>query len=212
MARWWLPSRCLAVRSNRFYNVLVLDVVEGTEVYVSIALDTQSYPPDLFDVLGNAHRDVRIHLGKLTTLVAELKRGGAPNDGLRREARELIAFFSGPAREHNYDEELHVFPTLLACDDAELRHAAEALGEDHAWIELCWLDIEAQLALAGGGSSSYDGPTLRAAVESFITGMTEHMALEESLLYPQLRRRLDAAVRRSISSEIAARRAAGPQA
>ena len=109
----------------------------------------------------------------------------------------------------NCDEELHVFPTLLACDDAELRHTTEALGENHAWIELCWLDIEPQLALAAEGLSSYDLAALRAAMESFVTGMSEHMALDDSLLYAQLRGWLHAAARRTISSDIAARRGGG---
>jgi hypothetical protein len=117
---------------------------------------------------------------------------------------------SGPAREHNCDEERHVFPTLLACDDVEVKRAAEALCEDHAWIELCWLDIEPQLAAAAAGLSSYDLPALRSAAEALVTVMRDHMALEESLLYPQLPARLKSTVLRSISRQMAARRA-GPR-
>jgi hemerythrin superfamily protein len=119
----------------------------------------------------------------------------------------VIAFFSGPAREHNYDEERHVFPTLLAWDDEEVKRAAETLCEDHAWIELRWLDIEPQVASVAAGLSSYDLPALRAAVEALVTVMRNHMALEESLLYPQLRPRLKSTVLRSIGRQMAARRA-----
>ena len=165
------------------------------------------HPPDFFDALGVCHRDTLVHLDKLMALVSQL--GLAVSNGkVRRQAREVVAFFSGPAREHNYDEERHVFPKLLACDDVEVKQAAESLCEDHAWIEFCWLDIEPHLAAAAAGLSSYDLPALRAAAEAFSTVMRDHMALEESLLYPHLRGRLKASTLRSISRATAARRVA----
>ena len=159
----------------------------------------------VFDALGGSHRDIVMHLDKLMALVAQLQVM-PPNEEVRSEARELVAFFSGPAREHNYDEERHVFPTLLACEDAEVKRAAEMVCEDHAWIEFCWLDIEPYLAAAAAGVSSNDHQALRSAAEAFVTVTRDHMALEESLLFPQLRGRLKPTVLRSISRQMAARR------
>jgi iron-sulfur cluster repair protein YtfE (RIC family) len=168
----------------------------------------KSSPGDFVDALDGCHRDILVHLDKLVALVSELQLDG-PNDAVRTQARELIAFFSGPAREHNYDEERHVFPALVACDDVEVKRAAETLSEDHAWIEFCWLDIEPQLAVVAAGLSSYDVPALRSAVDAFVKVTRDHMALEESLLFPQLRRCLKPAKIRSIRREMTARRAAG---
>ena len=67
--------------------------------------------------------------------------------------------------------------------------------------------IEAQLAAVAAGLSSYNLPALRSAAEALVTVMRDHMAHEESLLYPQLRARLTSTVVRSISRQIAARRA-----
>jgi iron-sulfur cluster repair protein YtfE (RIC family) len=160
--------------------------------------------PDTFAVLDASHRDALSHLNQLTDLVSRLQVSDLA-EPLRRAARELIAFFSGPAREHNADEERHVFPTLQQCDDVEVKRAAECLREDHAWIELHWLDIETQLMAAAEGSTSFDHRILQTASEVFVALMRDHIALEESLLYPQLRGRLKSAVARSVSREMAAR-------
>lgn len=154
--------------------------------------------PDVFDVLDGCHRDILIHLDKLIAVVSHLQLA-APNEKVREHAHEVVEFFSGPARQHNYDEERHVFPTLMACDDPEVKRAAEGLCEDHAWIEFCWLDIEPHLAAAATGLPLYDLPALRSAAEAFVTVTREHVALEESLLYPQLRGRLKLVVRKSMS-------------
>ena len=58
--------------------------------------------PVVFDALGGCHRDIVMHLDKLMALVAQLQVT-PPNEEVRGEARELVAFFSAPAREHNYD-------------------------------------------------------------------------------------------------------------
>jgi len=101
-----------------------------------------------------------------------------------------------------------VFPTLLACDDDEVRHAAEILCEDHAWIELSWLDIESELVNVANGHPVADAEALAIAAHALASILHEHMALEESLLYPELRGRLKAAARRSISVRMTSRRPA----
>jgi hemerythrin-like domain-containing protein len=159
---------------------------------------------DAFVVFDVCHRDILVHLDELIELTS--RQPVDLDEQARVQAREVIAFFAGPAREHNYDEELHVFPTLMQCDDQEVKNAAETLCEDHAWIELYWLDIEPQLAALADPTSTFDRRTLRTAVEVFERLMRDHIALEESLLYPQLRGRLKSTVVRSISREMAARR------
>jgi len=167
--------------------------------------------PDVFDVLDGSHREIVANLEKLRALlvaVATPRIGEQTCGRVRNQARELVAFFSGPVREHNYDEERHVFPTLLACDDDEVRHAAEILCEDHAWIELSWLDIESELVNVADGHPVADAEALAIAAHTLASILHEHMALEESLLYPELRGRLKAAARRSISVRMASRRPA----
>jgi hemerythrin-like domain-containing protein len=195
-----LPGRRKATALPRPYSAH-----HQLEVLVKAKLDVQRRkPPDPVDAFDFRHREILGQLGALTRLVDRLQAAD-PDDEARGCARTLIAFFAGPAREHNYDEERHVFPVLQRCDDADVRQAAERLCEDHAWIELCWLDIEPQLAAVAAGASG-DRAALQSAAELFAAMMREHIALEESLLYPQLRGRLKSVVLRSISRELTERR------
>lgn len=160
---------------------------------------------DLFQVLDDCHRAILLNLDKLTSVVAESQLKPL-TDQTRGRMQEVVEFFCGPAREHNYDEERHVFPTLVECDDVEVKQAAETLREDHAWIEFSWLDVQAQLTAAIAGAGSYDASTLSAAAQAFAVHMRKHIALEELQLYPRLRERLSVRAVRVISREIAARR------
>lgn len=161
---------------------------------------------DVPEVLDPSHRDILVHLDKLVALTGRL-RNPTRDDALRQQSRDLIAFFSGPARDHNYDEEQHVFPRFLRGDDADTRRETEGLREDHAWIELYWLDIEAQLASVAQDSGAIDQELLQSATQIFVALMGDHIALEESLLYPQLKRQLKLKTARPASREMAARRA-----
>jgi hemerythrin-like domain-containing protein len=163
------------------------------------------HPSDAPHVLDVFHREILRQLARLVDLACATQPGASEPS----QARELIAFFEGPAREHNDDEERHALATLLQCDDADVRRAAEILREDHAWIELHWLDIEPQLAAMAAEPSNVDHTALRSAAEVFASLMRDHITLAESLLYPQLRGRLKLTVMRSINRAIDARRDTG---
>jgi hemerythrin-like domain-containing protein len=166
---------------------------------------TKPEVPHVLEVLQEGHREILDHLDKLLTLAFEPR--SAPNDESRTRARAIVAFFSGPAREHNYDEERHVFPLLRACEDGEVRRVAETLCEEHAWIELYWLEIEPQLAEIAAGAPLDDARALRAGAELFAAATRHHVRLEESLLYPEMRDRLKPAQVKAIKREMEARRA-----
>ena len=164
--------------------------------------------PEFLNVLQEGHREILDHLDKLLMLAAEAP-SAKPTDESRAQAREIIAFFSGPAREHNYDEERHVFPVLRTCEDGEVRRVAERLCEEHGWIELYWLEIEPQLAAIAAGMALDDAGDLRAGADLFAATTRDHVRLEESLLYPELRGRLKPAELKAFKLEMAARRAGG---
>lgn len=162
--------------------------------------------PDAFDVFDASHREIVMQLQNLDDLCAKLQRA-SPSEKDAVRARDLISFFSGPARDHNYEEERHAFPPLLQCGTPELVQAAQSLQEDHALIELNWLDLMPDLQAVASGSPSIDLHSLVEHAQTFSAVMRDHITIEESLLYPALRTRLEAAMRRSVSREIAARRA-----
>ena len=94
-----------------------------------------------------------------------------------------------------------VFPPLLASGDPLLVQHIERLQQDHGWLEEDWLELAPQIEAIGKGYSWYDIDVLRQALPVFTQLYHDHIALEESLIYPEAKRRrqqlLDAAAARS---------------
>jgi hemerythrin-like domain-containing protein len=160
---------------------------------------------DGFDVLDVCHRHTLFTLGKLAALIARLKSRG-PDADARTLAAEIVNFFSTTARLHHEDEERHVFPKLLACGDPEIVQAVLRLQQDHRWLDVDWMELSPLLDAVAAGQSSYDLDALREGVEVFTALSHDHIALEESCIYPQARARLHAGERREMGREMAARR------
>jgi hemerythrin-like domain-containing protein len=141
-----------------------------------------------WEALDHTHREVLNALGRLATLVEHLDGPGL-DDEARRLATDICIFFDGSARSHHAAEERIVFPTLLASGDADLVHHVKRLQQDHGWLEEDWLELEPQLKAVAEGYNWYDLSMLQHAVPVFAALYEEHIALEESLIYPEARRR-----------------------
>ncbi|WP_119352561.1 hemerythrin domain-containing protein [Azohydromonas sediminis] len=148
-------------------------------------------PDDDFDVLDEAHRAVVAHLGLLAELIERLGRHGV-DDRASELARDIAAFFNGHARDHHAEEERRVFPALLADGSDELVKHVRRLQQDHGWLEEDWLELAPQLDAVANGYNGYDLALLQHALPVFTELYREHIALEESLIYPEAKRRLAA--------------------
>jgi hemerythrin-like domain-containing protein len=162
---------------------------------------------DGFDALDVCHRQTLLTLGKLAALVTRLRRHGCDATA-RALASEIVTHFSTTARQHHEDEERHVFPRLLASDDPDIVQAVQRLQQDHGWLEEDWRELSAQLDAVASGQTWFDLDALQEAATVFIALSHEHIALEESCIYPQARARLRHAERREMGREMAARRRA----
>jgi len=163
---------------------------------------------DGFDVLDACHRQTLFALGKLAALVTRLTTLGCDAQA-RALAAEIVQHFSITAREHHEDEERHVFAKLLADSDPQIVQAVLRLQQDHRWLHIDWMELQPQLQAVAAGNSTYDLDTLREDSHVFIALSHDHIALEESCIYPQARDRLRAADRREMGREMAARRHRG---
>lgn len=143
-------------------------------------------PP--FDMLDRTHAQVLQVLKQFDQLLEHLSDNG-PDEEARASAREIGAFFRGNARQHHADEERHVFPALLASGNAELVQHVKRLQQDHGWLEEDWLELEPQIDAIALGYNWYDLPMLRAALPIFVALYEEHIGLEESMIYPEAKRR-----------------------
>jgi len=145
---------------------------------------TTANPNNRFKALDACHRQMQKHLVEMTALLNWLRAGDA-DPALRQQAGEIEAFFSTTARTHHAEEEQKVFPGLLVSDNAELVQAVRTLQQDHNWIELNWLELGPMLRALAQGEDWVEPAELEHALEVFVNLCSDHIALEESLIYPQ---------------------------
>lgn len=148
-------------------------------------------PLPAMDALDRTHHKVITTLGDLTALIDHLERHGI-DDAARRSAKAIRKFFADTASQHHIEEETQVFPALLRKGDPTLVHHVKRLQQDHGWLEEDWLELAPQLQAVAEGHSGYEIDGLRQGVAVFTALYHEHIALEESLVYPEARRQLAA--------------------
>jgi hemerythrin-like domain-containing protein len=141
-----------------------------------------------FDALDACHRQIHEHLAALTALAGHMQAAGV-DGGVEEQAGAIEAFFSGTSRRHHADEEKTVFPPLLDSADAELVAAVRSLQQDHGWIEENWSELAPQLRAIASGYHWVDPAEFQHAVEVFVDLCEGHIALEESLIYPESKAR-----------------------
>lgn len=166
-----------------------------------------SEPQDGFDTLDLCHRHTLVALGRLAALVRRLADKGH-DDEARAMAGEIVAHFSTTVRAHHEDEERHLFPALVSAGDAATVQTVLRLQQDHDWLEEDWMELSPHLDAVAGGQTWYDLDVLREGAEVFTALLHDHMALEESIVYPQARARLGLGERTDMGREMAARRRA----
>jgi iron-sulfur cluster repair protein YtfE (RIC family) len=166
---------------------------------------------DGLDLLDACHVQTVLALDKLAVLMARLRDHGADPDA-RALAREVVDFFTATSRPHHQDEERHIFPGLLSGEDPEIVQAVLRLQQDHAWLEEDWRELAPQLDAVACGQNWFDVDILREGVDIFVALSLDHMALEESLIYPAARTRLLANERRQKGRDMAKRKRASKPA
>ena len=141
-------------------------------------------PP--LQALDRSHQQMLALLSELSELVDRLDAQGT-EPAVRTSAKLVCQFFDAEARQHHAMEEAEVFPTLVRQGDKVLIQHVLRLQQDHGWLEEDWMALAPQLHAVAQGYSGYDIDTLRHAVAVFTALYREHIALEESLIYPQAR-------------------------
>lgn len=146
-----------------------------------------------FEALDTCHRDVLKTLDVLAQLIDHLEDKGV-DDTAQALAASIVKFFNENGRQHHVDEERLIFPGLLASGDAELVQHVQRLQQDHGWLEEDWLELEPQLEAISKGYSWYELPALQAALPVFKALYLDHIDLEETLIYPEAKKRMVALV------------------
>ena len=87
-----------------------------------------------------------------------------------------------------------MFPVLLNSGNAELANAVRTLQQDHGWIEEDWIELAPRLRAIAVGNGWTDPAEFQSYVEVFSKLMQGHIALEETLIYPESKARWAKAV------------------
>jgi len=161
-----------------------------------------------FDMLAACHDRVARMLALLTRLQQHLVERGR-DEAARQAARDVMRYFDLAAPLHHQDEELHVFPPLLAGTDAALTALVQRLVQDHRDMERAWpLARKVLLGIADDPAPDWapltSGQSL--ALNSFAALYARHMEDEDHLVYPAAHAALTSDALQSMSQDMMQRR------
>lgn len=161
-----------------------------------------------FEMLATCHDRVRRMLALQAKLQQHLLDKGC-DDAALQAARDVMRYFDIAAPLHHQDEELHVFPPLLAGPDAALRTLVQRLQQDHRQMEVAW--IAARRTLQSVANSAGPGwtpltDTQAAALNQFAALYRQHLEDEDTVAYPAAQTALSPAAVQAMSADMMQRR------
>lgn len=161
-----------------------------------------------FEMLEACHERVQRTLALMARLQQHLLETGQ-DDNARQAARDVMRYFDRAAPLHHQDEELHVFPPLLAGTDAGLRNVVQGLMQDHRQMEAAWQPARAALLAVAEGPVP-QGAALNAeqteALNRFGALYAQHIQNEEGLVYPAAQAMLSPDAVQAMSADMMQRR------
>lgn len=165
-----------------------------------------------FEMLSACHERVERSLALLARLLQHLHDKGWDEQGAQA-ARDVVRYFDLAAPLHHQDEELHVFPPLLAAGDQAVCAVVRRLQQDHVAMEGNWARARVALhrvAEPAPGDwvplTSAELSNLRAFAEPY----ARHIEDEEQLVYPAAQAALGESALKTMSADMTARRSAKP--
>jgi hemerythrin-like domain-containing protein len=158
-----------------------------------------------FGMLAACHERMQRMLALLARLRAHLATHGADAQA-QQAARDVMRYFEQAAPQHHRDEELHVFPPLLAAGDPRLVEVIERLLREHAAMQERWPAARAVLLRIAEGALPALASGDDAALDAFASLYDEHLRAEDAIAYPAARSLLDAQALHAMGEEMMRRR------
>lgn len=158
-----------------------------------------------FEMLEACHERVHRMLALLVRLRQHVAEQGN-NAAAQQAARDVMRYFDMAAPRHHEDEELHVFPPLLAQGDAAVVALVRRLQADHRQMETGWAATRVVLlAVAEQGLSALSAMQ-QTTLDDFAALYGDHIRAEESVAYPVARALLDETTLTAMSADMMRRR------
>ena len=161
-----------------------------------------------FEMLATCHDRVRRMLALQAKLQQHLLDKGC-DDAALQAARDVMRYFDIAAPLHHQDEELHVFPPLLAGPDAALRTLVQRLQQDHRQMEIAWVEARRTLQAVADGFESGWTPLSAAhikALNQFAALYRQHLEDEDRVAYPAAQAALSPVAVQAMSEDMMQRR------
>jgi iron-sulfur cluster repair protein YtfE (RIC family) len=171
---------------------------------ITISSGRSQAAPDLVDLLLACHERIRRFVGAARQVGEQL---AAPHDQIVEVCRQVERYVTESLPLHVADEEQSILPRLCG-RAADVDRALATMADQHARHELPLAALVRAVAAVG---QSPDDKRLReplaAAARDLEREFAEHLALEESIIFPAIRRLLAADVQAQIAAELRHRRA-----
>lgn len=158
-----------------------------------------------FEMLEACHERVHRMLGLLARLREHMCTHGA-DEQARQAARDVMRYFDQAAPQHHMDEELHVFPRLLAQGDAKVVATVKQLQQDHIRMEAGWARARQVLAAVEQGALQRTSVQDDADLDAFADLYGEHIRAEEGIAYPAAASLMDEQALATMGQEMMRRR------
>jgi hemerythrin-like domain-containing protein len=167
-----------------------------------------------FEMLCACHERVTSMLDLLSRLRLHLIQKGW-DEPASRAAADVMRYFDLAAPEHHLDEELHVFPAVLALQNGHMDAVINRLQQEHIEMEKRWAG--ARKALLRVIDSDQHRWTLfqaseNAILDSFFAVYQDHILDEESVIYPAAMQALTSDQLQRMSLDMMRRRGQVPPA
>ncbi|MBA3909474.1 MAG: hypothetical protein C0524_06205 [Rhodobacter sp.] len=136
------------------------------------------------------HERHRAHLPPLARLAERVETVHAADDAVPTGLSALLHRMTGQMEAHMKKEELILFPAIRKGGVAGIEHPIAVMRADHDDHDRDITEIRrltGNLTLPDGACGSWT--TLYAGLAEFINDLTEHMRLENDVLFPQFERR-----------------------
>ncbi len=160
-----------------------------------------------FAMLEACHERVQRTLALLARLRSHVRDNGV-DDAARQAARDVLRYFDIAAPLHHEDEELHVFPLLLAQGAPGVQTLVVQLQQDHVRMAADWAAARPGLQAVAEGHTTAFSAADEAAFQRFAECYNAHIAAEEKMAYPAACELLASTALEAMGREMAARRGA----
>lgn len=154
------------------------------------------------EMLRACHGRIMAQCSTLYKLLQHLPANGCDAQA-RQAAQAILRYFDTAGQYHHQDEEMDLFPLLLATSSTDAHELVVRLLGEHHEMDAAWLRLRTRLQdIAEGESDRLEA----SVVDTFSTAYERHIAVENAQLLPISARLLSPQQLQDLGRKMAARR------